>query len=357
MGEAFGEQFRDDVRALTESRIAHLMEFVATHQPQRKLSRDDALALAAASVDAHRQLDEDIWAEFAGIARGAGLAIEELLIGNGFTDVRDYVFFAAPAAAAAAEHAGECSALLVAASAADDNPIVGQTWDMSTDARPFVVLVHRRPTGAPETLGVTTAGCLCLIGMNSEGVAAGNTNLIPTDARAGVNYLFTITKALKCSSAEAAAASIEAAPRMSGHNYYVADERKAINLEATATRVVRTDVADGVFVHTNHYLSEELRPLEFAGQDPANSTFRYERLAGNFADVAAPVTMADCWAALSDDTRGAGAVCNEDYEGRYGQFSTLATVIMCPALGEMWACQGGARLGTREGLRLQPRRR
>ncbi len=354
MGEAFGEQFRDDVRALTETRIGHVTEFVSKYQPERKLPREEMLGLAGRSIDVHRQFDEAVWAEFAGIARGAELTVEELLIGNGFTDMRDYVLFGGSAAppVGADEHTGECSAFLVAESCAADNPIIGQTWDMNSDAGPFVLLAHRKPTGAPETIGLTTTGCLCLIGMNSEGVAVGNTNLTPTDARVGVNYLFTITKALARESAEAAAASIEATPRMSGHNYYVADEAEAVNLETTAQRTVRTDVADGVFVHTNHYLADELRPLEFAGPDLANSRFRHERLAGNFADVAAPVTMDDCWSALSDNTRGAGAVCNEDFDGRYGGFATLATVVMCPGLGRLWACEGGARLGTREELTL-----
>jgi len=352
MGEAFGEQFRDDVRALTEARIAHLVESVAAYQPGRTLAREDLPALVGRCVDAHRRFDEAVWAEFAGIARGAGLTIEELLIGNGLTDVRDYVLFAErEPVGEAGGHTGECSAFLVSAAAAGGGPIVGQTWDMHADARPFVLLVRRKPDGAPETLGVTTAGCLCLIGLNAEGVAVGNTNLVPTDARVGVNYLFTITKALRCRSAEAAAECIEATPRMSGHNFYVADEAAAVNLETTAARAVRTVVSDGVFVHTNHYLSGELSALAFRGRNPADSEYRRDRLAANLAAVAGPVTMDDCWAALSDNTRGAGAVCNEDYEGKYDRFATLATVILRPALGELHACEGGARLGAREVLK------
>jgi len=199
---------------------------------------------------------------------------------------------------------------------------------------------------------VTTTGCLCLIGMNAEGVAVGNTNLIPTDARGGVNYLFTITRALKCSSAAEAAGAIEATPRMSGHNFYVADGADAVNLETTAARCVRTEVTDDVLVHTNHYLVDELLPLEFEPHPKENSVFRCGQLAGHFSGAGGPVTMDDCWRALSDDTRGAGAVCNEDYDGRFAPFATLATILMCPGRGELHACEGGARSGSREVFKL-----
>ena len=346
MGEAHGEACRDDIRALTETRIAHLVAFVAKYDPDRSPTRDDALAMAAATASAHESYDADIWAEFAGIARGAGLTIEELLIGNGFTDLRDFALFAGD------EHLDECSALLAGPGRTGGCPIAGQTWDMNTDARPFVRFVHRRPDRGPETLGVTTTGCLCLIGMNSEGVAVGNTNLVPTDARVGVNYLFTITRALKSRSAAEAADAIEATPRMSGHNFYAVDAVRAINLETTATRCIRTDVTDDVFVHTNHYLCDELLPLEFKPHPRENSLFRCDRLARNVADASGPVMVDDCWRALSDGTRGAGAICNEDYDGQFSPFATLATIVMCPGRGELHACEGGARRGTREVYRL-----
>ena len=353
MGEAFGEQFRDEVAALTRRRMDHLAEYVGARGPGAEISRERMLRLAGAAVEAHRRFSPPIWAEFEGIARGAHLTVEELLIGNGLTDLRDYVLVseAASSGAPPADEGG-CSAFLVPPARADRGPIVGQTWDMHADARDFVVAVRRRPAGAPETVGVTTAGCLCLIGMNSAGVAVGNTNLVPTDARVGVNYLFTITRALQCTSAEEAAACIEAAPRMSGHNFYVADERTAINIETTATRSVRTAVTGEVLVHTNHYLSDRLKPLELPGRDLRDSTWRRDRLAANFAGLRGPITAADGWRQLADNTRGDGAVCNEDYEGLHGRAATLATVVQCPANRTLHACAGGARLGTREVLRI-----
>ncbi len=334
MGEAFGEELREDVRALTESRIEHLVRFAERCAPERRITRKRALEAAGRTVEAHRRFSPPVWDEFRGIARSSGLTDEELLIGNGLTDLRDFVAFERRSPRGGpASHDGECSALLAPAECADGRPVVGQTWDMNADAAPFVLIVRRKPVDAPGTLCLTTAGCLCLIGMNAEGVAVGNTNLIPTDVRVGVNYLFVITRALMCRSAREAADAIEAAPRLSGHNYYAADGRDVINVETTARRSHRTIADRDVFVHTNHYLAEPLRALEFTGQNLANSRWRYETLAEDAARLRPPVSMAACWELLS---RVSQDKVPPDISG--GGAATLAAVVQCPATRRLLVC-------------------
>ena len=351
MGEAFGEEFREDIQNFTQSRMDHLAEFVQRHDPGRRLSREAILTAVRLTLDAHRQFDAAIWEEFCGIARAAHLALEELLVGNGYTDMRDFVLFAgAEPAAGPAGHLGECSAFLIPADRADGEPIVGQTWDMNADAAEFVRVVHRKPDDAPETLGLTTVGCLCLIGMNSEGVAVGNTNLVPTDARPGVNYLFTLTRALRCGSAEEAAAQVEAAPRLSGHNYYTADARTAINVETTAEHAHRSTVEGDVFVHTNHYLAEPLRPLELEALDLSNSEWRYETLSGNVARLSDTVRMDAAWTLLSDVTQ---ADVQRELGGDSPRASaTLAAVVQCPGRRVLYACVGGPAEGNAQVFEL-----
>ena len=349
---------RPSANNFAETFIGHLAEFARRFRPGAGTDWSDILPLVRRTIAAHKQFDADIWEEFSSIARAADLSIEKLLVANGLTDYRDYVLFEASGAGggpsqSAGGHSGECSAFLVPASrAAGARPIVGQTWDMPPDQLEFIVVVHRKPSGAPETLGLTTAGCMCLIGMNSEGVAVGNNNLTPTDVRAGVNYLFTITRALRQSCAEDAVEAIESTPRMSGHNFYVADGAVAINVETSATLAGRTNVDTDVFVHTNHYLKEELTSLEFAEQDLRESKWRIEHLGGLFAGLKSEISMDDCWRFLSDSTRGDGAVCNEDFDGDFGDAATVATVVLGPGRDELYICAGGARTGRREKLTL-----
>jgi len=349
MGEAFGEQCRDGARDLTQSRMDHLAEFVLRQDPGRDLSREDILDAARRTVQAHQAHAPAIWAEFAGIARAANLTVEELLIGNGYTDFRDFVLLDGKATEAGAAHDGECSAFLAPGECVDGQPVVGQTWDMNADAGEFCVFVHRKPDDAPETLGLTTTGCLCLMGMNSEGVSVGNTNLIPTDVRVGVNYLFTITRALEQSSAEAAIDAIDATPRLSGHNYYAADGRTAINLETTGRRSVRTVVEGKPFVHTNHYLAAPLIPLELRSQDLSNSRWRHERLCADFEERRSGWTIEECRMQLADVTQ---AKCNAALGRDGGGSASLATVVQCPGARTLYVCAGGAEPGNAEVLTL-----
>lgn len=354
MGEAYGESFRDEIRAFAESRAKRLAEFIAKYDDGRGVSREHIRDAAAGLLPVHAGYDQSVWSEFRGIARGAGVDEADLLVANGLTDIRDLVLFENPEPAGVVQvpagegpDDGECTSFAVHAEEAVGGPLAGQTWDMHPDAIDFLVVVRRRPDRGPETLSLTTVGCLSLIGMNSEGVAVCNNNLMPTDPRPGVNYLFTITRALSCPSASEAVDSIENTRRLSGHNFVVVDREAAFNLETTAGRAALTRVR-GSFVHANHHNAETTSPLEFKGVDLSGSRWREGHLRESFAAAARPLTPESCWILLADDTRGAGAVCNEDYDGVYGDSATVATVVMEPRSGTMMVASGGARLGRRQ---------
>lgn len=349
MGELFGEAFREEILALAEIRMAKLAQHVGRYDPPRLPSRDHILEAARATVDAHCNYDSAIWSEFQGIARGSGIPEEALLVANALTDLRDLVLLETPPERLKQQApAGECTAFVAPAECAGGAPIVGQTWDMHPEAVPYTLVVRRRPRCGPATLALTTVGCLPLIGMNEEGVAVATNNLAPVDARPGVSYLFTITRALACRSAGEAVSTIERTPRLSGHNFIVADEESAVNIETTARRAVKTPARDAVAVHANHYLDPGNAALEITAQDLRGSRYRQSRLGAHFARARRPLTADACWRFLADSQRGEGAICNEDYEGEYGFAATVATVVLCPCEGRIDTCSGGARLGARQ---------
>ncbi len=355
MGEAHGEAFRDAIRKFTERRIEYCLGFVDKYDPGRPVGRVDVLRAAEQVLGAHRQYDDAVWQEFEGIARGADLGLPELLVANGLTDLRDLVLMAdgtsagprklGNAGAPGGGDTGECTSFACSAETCDGSPIIGQTWDMHPDAREYLVVVRRRPNDTPETLSLTTVGCLSLVGLNSEGVAVCNNNLVPTDPRPGVNYLFAITRALASTTALEAVRAIEETPRLSGHNFVVGDAEDAFNVETTATASARTEVKRGVFVHANHYTAPALLPAAYERIDMAGSRWREAHLMELFRDAPHLTTADTCWKLLSDNTRGAGAVCNEDYDGVYGESATVATAVIEPAKGRLVICAGGARLG------------
>lgn len=352
IGAAFGEQFRDDIRDLAERRMAHLAAFVAMHQPGRTVSRDQVLAVARRTLPVHRHFEPAIWAEFDGIARACGLTHESLLVANGLTDLRDLVLRAGPGRTAGADTAADdCTACLVPAACTDGHPILAQTWDMHADAADFLVLVRRRPTEGPGTLGLTTVGCLCLIGLNDAGVAVGNTNLVATDAQAGVNYLFTITRALQCTGAADAAEAVIATTRLSGHNFHIADGRNTVNIECTATRARRTTVTDSPFVHANHYLADELKAHEHP-RDMCNTRWRQQALAARLAAAPQPIDADACWSHLAAISQQRVPRTEAGAAGAGPEPATVATVMLRPASGKLDVCPGPSDRGRRQVLTL-----
>ncbi|MAE67957.1 MAG: hypothetical protein CMJ18_27195 [Phycisphaeraceae bacterium] len=346
MGESFGEQFREQIHGFFEARMNRLERVVKQYQPDRIFSRDAVLETARGAIDAHRRYDAPIWAEFEGIARGSGLDLDRLLVTNGLTDIQDLVVQQEQATGAASADVDECTALLVPPDADGGRALIAQTWDMHDDAREFLVVVRRKADDRPETMCLTTTGCLCLIGVNSERVAVGNTNLVPTDARVGVNYLFTITRALACRSAAEAADTVIATPRMSGHNFHIADGTRVINLECTATRVARTDVSRP-FPHANHYLNADLAKHEYQ-RDAGNSTWRQDEMCRLVEDRDGPVSMEVCWDHLSRTAQQfVPAESRPDTA-----VATVATVVIAPASGRMDVCEGVAADDNRHQLKL-----
>ncbi len=361
MGEAQGEAYRDEIRDFVTRRVAHAAEFVRKYDPGRSLGRGDILATAEGLLDSHRGYDRELWDEFCGIARGANVSEAELMVVNGLTDIRDLVLLRnldprGDAKRTAEERnrrdSGECTSFGASAEACGGHPIIGQTWDMHPDARDFLLVVRREPSDAPATLSLTTVGCMALTGVNSEGVGVCTSNLVPTDARDGICYLFTISRSLTASSAHAAAGIIESTERLSGHAFMVADGATVLDVETTARKARRTEHDSGVRVHSNHYLDSVLSTMAFGGVDTSSSLWRRSHLDEAFRRCGRPVDEGLCWELLSDATRGDGAVCNEDYDGQYGEVATAATVVIRPDGGEIMACAGGARLGERRRFTL-----
>jgi isopenicillin-N N-acyltransferase like protein len=348
MGQSFGEHYRTKIHDFAQSRLTRLQTFCKDYC-NKALNEEAILHMVTPALDWHQSYHEDIWSEFCGIAAGANISQARLLIAMGFTDLQDYMARQLSLSSSGAEDPGGCSAFVVPAKLSPTGVLCGQTWDMSPEAINYLVLVKRKPVNAPETLYLTTMGCLGLIGLNSYGIAIGNTNLMTADHTNGVNYLFTISAALRSTSLATATGVIVNTPRLSGHNFYVADRHQAVNIEASAARAYCTTVNDQVFMHTNHCLTPSLRQVELPRPQvlEEGSRYRLEKLEQHLAGTEKIWDVQKCWTVLSDNTKGpaGAAVCNEGYENSLNQFSTVATCVLSPGERKMWVCAGGGRKG------------
>ena len=345
MGSAFGEAFREKIHEMAQSRLVRLKQYIKEYC-RVSISDNELIQRVSALIPYHQAYDKDIWSEFCGIAEGAHIAHEMLIISMGYTDLRDYL---TQEMGTKITDVGGCSAFIIPENHSIQGVLCGQTWDMTAEVINYLVIVHRKPNKGPETIYLTTMGSLGLVGFNSKGIAIGNTNLMAKDNKPGVHYLFTISRALNAESFDTAVGSIVNTPRLAGHNFFLADATKGINIEATSRLSHCSLIETKSYVQTNHYLAESLHALEktLPQNIYINSHYRYERMTNHFVNATQPWNAEACWQALADDERHelGAVICNEDYVGKYGDFATVATVVLIPKEKTMWVCAKGAKSG------------
>jgi len=329
MGRQHGEALRDLAREMIETRLVLAENAAARLDPPR--DRQWCLDLAAEAVPALQAYSQPVYEELAGIGEATGLSLPELVIGNGWTDFKDLLD------ARGASH--NCTSFALGAPVtADGHTYLAQTWDMNVTAAPYIVAIRRRPDDGPATLSLTTAGCLSLIGMNEDGIAIGNTNLVPTDARPGVFYLALIHEALRQRALPEAVAAITDACRMSGHYYYLGDRADAfLGLETTAARHAPVALVGGRCVHTNHYLDEGLLKSGLTTTPGAHSRSRQARCGELVAGLASGVSVTEL-SQIMGDHQGENRICRHIEPG--AEWASLAAAVMAPALGKVWIWAG-----------------
>lgn len=345
MGLMYGEEFREKIHEFSYSRIARLRQY-AMEYCKLTVTDDQLIKRVSALMPWHENYDNEIWHEFCGIAKGANISHEMLMIAMGYTDLRDYI---TQEMSSEISDVGGCSAFIIPDAYSGQGVLCGQTWDMTVEAFNYLVLVHRKPNKGVETMYLTTMGCLGLIGMNSDGIAVGNTNLMAVDNAPGVQYLFTISRALNARSIDESVSSIVNTPRLAGHNFYVADAEKGVNIEATARLAYCSLIENRPHVQTNHYLNQSLQGVEkkLPKNIHENTHYRFLKMTEHFGLKNKVWDAAACWRVLADDERHemGAAICNEDFAGRYGDFATVATAVLIPKERTMWVCGKGAKSG------------
>jgi len=335
MGQAFGESCGEKIGELYALRMKSVIRFAK--EQGRTVTEEQVFDIARECLKPTKAYDPMGYDEFVGIAHAAGISPEQCYLLQGLTDLRDLLAFGP-----LPEGMGCSSFILGADRSATGTMLLGQNWDLQTDNMPYVRLVHRKPENDPETWSLTLTGCLTLIGINSEGIAVGNTKLQTTDARVGVQYLTVLHRALRARSLSEAVESIRQAPRAGAHYYYAAGpDGVAVGLECSAARAVPFEIRSGTFVHCNHALNEEIAALQ-AEAPTLSSIHRQERLGRLLESHEQGIGIQDLKRFLSDHKGGEDrCICRHDFE----DISTNATVIMSPGTREIHACRSQPHLG------------
>jgi hypothetical protein len=222
--------------------------------------------------EAKKYIPGDLLQEIQGIADGAGVDFDKLLVLHTFLE---YTQVAA------------CSSYAVFGDAARTGELIhGYNLEFYGYgiAHKYVVLIKRIPDGGNAFVSVTWPGFAgTLSAMNDKGLCANLNNVTAykkETRREGLPYVFLVRElAEECSSLEEAKRYMEQVQRTMGNNVLITQTRPARTgavAEYTADHIAFRDARDGWVAATNHY-----RKLSFFGkaEPSAARCTRYERLA------------------------------------------------------------------------------
>jgi hypothetical protein len=236
---------------------------------------------------------DDYARELDAIAKGGGVDRDRLVAGNTLFDIKKTL---------------ACSALLVApARSATGAPLVGRNLDYPSlgYAEEYSLVTVYRPDGARHAfVSVGFPGLVgCLSGMNDAGLTVAVLESFQAKAgvkrfdRTGTPYALCYRRLLEqCATIDEATALLAATHRSTMTNLILADRKGVAVAEVTPGRVIVRGPEGGTCVCTNHYVTEELRPL--VALDVSRSFERYDALQ-RVAGRRGPLGLAEVRAGLT----------------------------------------------------------
>lgn len=291
-------------------------------------------------------------AEMHGIAEGAGLDFADVLAIN----VRTEVMFAAKARQAAAAGAApgrslaECSAFAVAPAPGQPGPaVLGQNWDWLPHSAQTVVVLEARQDDGPDFVTVVEAGLLAKTGMNSSGLGLVTNALVTADdaGEPGLPYHLLLRAILDCENVSDAIAVLQSGFRSSSANYLLAHaDGAALNVETSPGDFSRLYFlypgADGVLLHTNHFLSSRFARTDVSVWVMPDSPVRLARLRAGVQAAGPAPSLAAFRTLLCDHANyPSGVCCHPDPRmPAVDQGMTVTSVLMDPGARRMWISDG-----------------
>jgi len=152
-------------------------------------------------------------------------------------------------------------------------------------------------------------------------------NYLNQGSQIGVPKIFLARAVLECKNLDEAENLLRKTKRASGFNHILVQGREVRNIEIAGDKLTIEKVVDRPYVHTNHYLSPDMKLLEKF--HTKSSEARYERAKEL---IKSNMTKKEMGELLSDTKNKKYPICRED--------ATLGSLIFLPKNKEVYVCYG-----------------
>jgi len=282
--------------------------------------------------------------EMRGIAEGAGLDFEAIVLLNARTEILKLGGRAAERAGEAREPASpeDCTGVVALPSATQSRRLIhAQNWDWKVECAETAVVLSIRREDGPDLLTFTEAGGLARSGLNAAGIAI-TANYLESDRdyrQTGVPLALIRRKVLESEHLALAMRAVYATPKSAANNMIVSHAGGiAIDFECAPDETFQVHPERGLLVHANHWVSPvALAKLKDTGIANTPCTlYRDLRVRELLAPQIGTLTRDAVKAALFDDFAAPWSVCRPPRETVNGTMTaTVAMIVMEPALGLM----------------------
>lgn len=327
--------------AAVPERVARSVALYRTQLERRGVGAERLKALAMAMAPAITRYDPDYFEEMKGIAAGAQVALEDIIVINCRTEM---MFGHAELKPTSDEPDDGCTGLIVLPEASANGRLLhAHNWDWREECVDTGIVVRMARDNGPDLLMFTEAGSLAWLGMNSAGVSlTGNflTSNLDYKRPADVPLVLVRRKMLEADNICNAMKVLWASTRFCSNNLMLAQaEGEAVDLECAPDEIFWITPQNGVLVHANHWMCPVARTkLQDKGlaANP-DSIYRQRRTEAALARAAGRIDWDIIKAALADELPKPDGVLRSPKPASFASISaTVATTLMEPASGVMW---------------------
>jgi isopenicillin-N N-acyltransferase-like protein len=264
MGRQIGEACRDSVKHSLEN--AHTL-LESTYE-DLQLTWDGAQIQARKYMPFAQERYPKFVDELIGISEGANVLFDDLAVLN-----------AMEAVTMDALHLTKCTSMAVNEErTGDGHVLMAHNEDWLPEDEQDVYVVHATPVDEPPFLAMSYGGLLANVGFNAAGIAQCCDSVHPTDSRIGIPRLINSRAVLGARTPAEAIRHMLVPHRAAGYNHLLVHESgEMYNVEVSARNFAILYAEDGVIVHTNHYLSSQMRAIEDEPDELIHTRIRYFR--------------------------------------------------------------------------------
>ena len=335
-GHAYGRQAAERIRRGIGHYGAQLRRL--------ELRAGDVTDLVRDYLPVIERFDESYVAEMRGIAAGADVAFDDVVLLNARTEILKLA--ARPdlraRLAASPEEPDGCTGLVALPSATRDGTVIhAQNWDWKAECAETAVVLRVRREDGPDILTFTEAGALARSGLNASGIAV-TANYLESDRDyrdVAVPLAVIRRKVLEKAHVAQAMQAVYCTPKSASNNLMVSHAGGvALNFECAPDETFLVHPEAGLLVHANHWQSPvALAKLRDTGiANTPDSLYRDMRVRDLLASDRGDLTVDHVKAALFDDFATPWSVCRPPRLNSSNNLSaTVAMIVMQPGAGVM----------------------